>query len=147
MRTQLDDAQTTIQEMENEIDLLKAELIDLREKEGNLKDNLKNESTKSSNLLQTNELLQRYIESLTGVNGNSESGRKRSTFSDTTRQCQLRKLKESKSRAQCAMWFLDNYGLKLDSLVVSATSNHACIYCTIHSKDRWDMSKPKHFYS
>ena len=29
----------------------------------------------------------------------------------------------------------------------SATSNHACIYCTIHSKDRWDMSKPKHFYS
>ena len=28
------------------------------EKEENLKDNLKNESTKSSNLLQTNELLQ-----------------------------------------------------------------------------------------
>ena len=59
MRTQLDDAETTIHEMENEIDLLKAELIDLREKEGNLKDNLKNESTKSSNLLQTNGPLQR----------------------------------------------------------------------------------------
>ena len=63
MRTQQDGAQTAIDEMENEIDLLKAELIDLREKEANLKDNLKNESTKSSNLLQTNELLQRYIES------------------------------------------------------------------------------------
>ena len=41
MRTQLDDAKTTIDEMENEIDLLKAVLIDLREKAENLKDNLK----------------------------------------------------------------------------------------------------------
>ena len=122
MRTQLDDAKTTIDGMENEIDLLKAELIDLREKEENLKDNLKNESTKSSNLLQTNELLQWYIESLRGKNVNFESGRKRSNISDTTRQCQLCKLKEIISRAQCAMWFLDNFGLKLDSLVVSNTN-------------------------
>ena len=86
MRTQLDDAKTAIDEMENEIDSLKAELIDLKEKEENLKDNLKNESTKSSNLLQTNELLQWYIESLTGKNVNSESRRKRSNISDT-RQC------------------------------------------------------------
>ena len=122
MRTQQDGAQTAIDEMENEIDLLKAELIDLREKEENLKDNLKNESTKSSNILQTNELLQWYIESLTGKNENSESRRKRSNISDTTRECQLRKLKGIKSRAQCAMWFLDNFRLKLDSLDVSNTN-------------------------
>ena len=29
----------------------------------------------------------------------------------------------------------------------SATSNHACIYCKIHTKDRWDVSKPEDFYS
>ena len=27
-----------------------------------------------------------------------------------------------------------------------ATSKFSCIYCTVHSKDRWDMSKPENFY-
>ena len=82
-------------------------------------------SKPTPHLLQTNELLQRYIESLTGINVNFESGRKRSNISDTTRQCQLRKLNEIKSIAQCAMWFIDNFGLKLDSLVVSDTNGRA----------------------
>ena len=142
-QTQLGDAQTTIDERDNEIFLLKAEFIDLREKEENLKYNLKNESTKSSNLLQTNELLQLYIESLTGINENFESDRKRSNISDTTRQCQLRKLKEIKSRTQCAMRFLDNFGLKSESLVVLDTSgaSHDVSYQNNTESDKDTLKK------
>ena len=114
---QLDLASETILDLETNVLNLHSEIKTLKELIDAQTEDLELEKQKSQNLLETNETLQKYVENICGipVGVSGMSGRANSKFSKFSRSYQLRRLKEVKSRAECALWFLDMYGLKLDS--------------------------------
>jgi len=74
-------------------------------------------------MLTETESLKNCIEKLKKNNGTDKNGKELSTLSPTTK---WRYLKDLKTRAQKALWFLRAYGLKLNSLEVEET-NSTCI--------------------
>ena len=71
------------------------------------------------------------------------SGRTNSKFSTFSRSYQLRRLKEVKSRAECALWFLDMYGLKLDSLILKddKEEQHGINFGSLSDSEKLSLEK------
>ena len=137
---QLDLASETILDLETNVLRNKTlkELIDTQTEDLELE-------KQSQNLLETNETLQNYVENICGipVEVSGMSGRANSKFSKFSRSYQLRRLKEVKSRAECALWFLDMYGLKLDSLTLKddKEEQHGINFGSLSDSDKHSLEK------
>ena len=132
------DLETNVLNLHSEIKTLK-ELIDAHTED------LELELQKSQNLLETNETLQKYVENICGISVgvSGMSGRTNSKFSTLSRSYQLRRLKEVKSRAECALWFLDMYGLKLDSLTLKddKEEQHGINFGSLSDSEKLSLEK------
>lgn len=119
------------------VEMLHAEL----EKETTMKKNLEKENQtiyeelieeikqkkiREDQMLTETESLKKYIEKLEKNKGTDKNAKELSTLSPTTK---WRYLKDLKTRAQKALWFLRAYGLKLNSLEVEETNST----CTTHN--------------
>ena len=71
------------------------------------------------------------------------SGRANSKFIKFSRSYQLRHLKEVKSRAECALWFLHMYGLKLDSLTLKddKEEQHGINFGSLSDSEKHSLEK------
>ena len=91
--------------------------MELAGQKDSLTEDIEREVIANQNVLQTNQEMQGYVENLCGISFDTCS-KTASEFSNFSRSYQLRRLKEVNSRATCALWFLDSFGLKLDRLTV-----------------------------
>ena len=135
-------ANEKISDLERNIFELHSELMELAGQKDSLTEGIEREVIASQNLLQTNQEMQRYVENLCGISIDT-CYKTASEFSNFSRSYQLRRLKEVNSRAKCALWFLDSFGLKLDSLTV--VDDKGCqhgIQCnTISSSEKDTLEK------
>ena len=76
---------------------------------------VKQKKLREDDLLSETESLKQYIEKLEKNKETDKNGKDLSTVSPTTR---WRYLRDLKTRAQKALWFMNAYGLKLKSLEV-----------------------------
>ena len=146
----LDDALKAVSSLEEKISTLEEQIHQLYDELNDCKlasdaqsKQLENEINKSNNLLETNEGLQTYVEHLCGISVGVADKSLTKPFSSCSRSYQLRRLKECKSRAGCALWFIDTYGLKLDSLTLKDDKgdSHGIHFSSISQSDKSTLEK------
>ena len=94
---------------------------------------IKQKKIREDQMLTETVSLKKYIEKLEKKIGTDKNAKELSTLSPTTK---WRYLKDLKTRAQKALWFLRAYGLKLNSLEVEETNST----CTTHNFNLGDPS-------
>ena len=67
------------------------------------------------NVMETNKDLQGYVENIIGI---SITSGPKAGFEEIDRSCQRKLLKQIKSRAECALWFMKAFGLVIESIRV-----------------------------
>lgn len=119
----LEDANKTISVLQNEVKKLYKEILDLKAENDLQSQQLVEETFRNTNLMETNKAFRNYVEKLCGISVNTEQ-EKHKEFSEVSRSYQLKVLRQIKSRAQCALWFLDCFGLKLDLITLKENTEN-----------------------
>ena len=68
-----------------------------------------------NNVMETNKELQGYVENIIGISITSGS---KAGFDEIDRSYQRKLLKQTKSRAECSLWFMKAFGLEIESIRV-----------------------------
>ena len=96
---------------------------------------------KIDNSIETNKDLHAYVEHVIGIYVTSGP---KAGFSGVCRQYQLKILKQLKSRAECALWFVESFGLNVESIQMRDSDGirHTMAYQNI---DQISMNEKKIF--
>ena len=153
LETELSSTRDQIVDLEAELRNLHAEIMKAKFERDLLEDSLKDEKLNNNLLMETNEQLQKYVENLCDISVNTTPNTKKSSdFANVSRRYQLKLLKEIRSRGECALWFIESFGLKLESLtfVDSSSVQHGVNYSTLSTTDQEKLKQVlyilDHFY-
>ena len=108
----LSSAEETIKKQNEEM-LLHQELFTFKQQCNTQQIEIGTQNAKIDNLIETNKDLHTYVEHViaTSVTSGPKAG-----LSGVCRQYQLTILKQLKSRAECALWFVESFGLNVESI-------------------------------
>ena len=113
LASDLSSAEETIKKQNEEILLLHQELFTFKQQCDTQQIEIGNQNAKIDNLMETNKDLHTYVEHVIGI---SVTSGPKAVFSGVCRQYQLKTLKQLKSRAECALWFVESFGLNVESI-------------------------------
>jgi hypothetical protein len=113
----LSQANTTINFQVGEIRNLRDELVTFTEKCAIQDSLVADQALEIENLSETNKQLKKYVEQIISSNASLPSAPK-AGFSGIDRSYQRKILKSIKSTAECAMWFLKEFGLDVECIRV-----------------------------
>ena len=113
LASDLSSAEETIKKQNEEILLLHQELFTFKQQCNTQQIEIGTQNAKIDNLIETNKDLHAYVEHVIGI---SVTSGPKAGFSGVCRQYQLKILKQLKSRAECALWFVESFGLNVESI-------------------------------
>ena len=113
LASDLSSAEETIKKQNEDILLLHQELFTFKQQCNTQQIEIGTQNAKIDNLIETNKDLHTFVEHVIAI---SVTSGPKAGLSGVCRQYRLKILKQLKSRAECALWFVESFGLNVESI-------------------------------